>query len=92
MTPHEVLNKAAVRVGEGDRDYGHALRNFRNIAELWGVLLGVPVTRAQVAQCLAALKLARLIHDPGHADSWVDLAGYAALGPQMGGHANATDQ
>ncbi|MBC8158976.1 MAG: hypothetical protein H8E94_06565, partial [Alphaproteobacteria bacterium] len=36
------------------------------------------VTPAQVALCLIDLKMARLVHDPKHLDSIVDVAGYAA--------------
>ena len=34
----------------------------------------------QVYLCLNQLKVSRLIETPTHADSWVDIAGYAALG------------
>ena len=37
------------------------------------------MTPAQVALCLIDLKLARLVRDPTHLDSIVDVAGYAAL-------------
>ena len=37
----------------------------------------------QVALCMALLKAARLTHTPDHADSWADLAGYAALGSEL---------
>ena len=42
-------------------------------------VLGTKVTAAQVALCLCDLKLARLTVDPGHLDSLVDVAGYAAI-------------
>jgi hypothetical protein len=38
-----------------------------------------PLSAADVAILLALLKLARLSETPDHADSQVDLAGYAAL-------------
>jgi hypothetical protein len=37
------------------------------------------VTPSQVVLCLIDLKLARLGHDPAHADSILDVAGYAAV-------------
>lgn len=66
----------------GDRaeQYGDAQQSFENIADIWSVVVGAPVTTKQVALMLAGLKLARLAHDTGHRDSWVDLIGYAALG------------
>ena len=41
--------------------------------------LGVDISPAQVALCMIDVKLARLAHDPAHADSAIDVAGYAAL-------------
>lgn len=37
------------------------------------------ITPAQVALCLIDMKLARLAHAPGHLDSMIDIAGYAAV-------------
>jgi len=31
---------------------------------------------------MAAIKLARLVETPDHQDSWIDLAGYAAIGSE----------
>ena len=31
---------------------------------------------------MAAVKLARLVETPDHQDSWIDLAGYAAIGSE----------
>jgi hypothetical protein len=49
------------------------------LAKRWSLTLGRPVTPAQVAMCLIDLKLTRLAHDPGHQDSILDIAGYAAV-------------
>ena len=49
------------------------------VAARWSITLGRPVTPAQVVLCLIDLKLARLGHDPAHADSILDVAGYAAV-------------
>lgn len=80
-----VLRRATELVG-GERrtDYGPAEESFARIAALWTVLLhlDVPLDGAQVAICLAALKLWRCTTAPGQCDSWVDLAGYAGLGWQ----------
>lgn len=78
----ELLALAAEATGSDDRHGGPAA-GLTRIAELWSVLLGLPVGAAQVAQCMIALKLARLVHNPAHLDSWVDVAGYAACGAEV---------
>ena len=58
----------------------NALRDRKGIiAARWSMTLGVQITPAQVALCMIDVKLARLAHDPAHADSAIDVAGYAAL-------------
>lgn len=84
MTPEELLQKAAETVA-GDRqdDYGSPAESFGRIARLWSALLGIEVEPWQVAQLMAALKLSRLSTTHDHVDSYVDLAGYAALGASL---------
>ena len=55
------------------------------VAARWSITLGQPVTPAQVVLCLIDLKLARLGHDPAHADSILDVAGYAAVLQEVAG-------
>lgn len=80
----EVLTTADGLIN-GDRAaaYGDPGESSERLGKLWGALLGVEVTPAEVAMCLAALKLSRLAQSPDHFDSWVDLAGYAALGAEV---------
>jgi hypothetical protein len=81
-----ILDRAKELIN-GDRhdDYGSALDNHHRIARIWEVILGVDrITPSQVALCMAGLKMARLAFDPTKEDSWVDMAGYAALGGEMG--------
>lgn len=81
----EILDKAAKCVNIDRRqNYGPPESNFKRIAQIWNVILGAPVTSAQVAQCMIAVKLARLIETPDHEDSWIDIAGYAACGGEIG--------
>lgn len=84
MTPNELLEKAAATV-DGDRqeDYGSAEESFARIAKLWSALLGIEIAPWQVAQLMAAMKLSRLTTTHDHEDSYVDLAGYAALGASL---------
>jgi len=80
----EVLDAAAVCINQ-DRaaEYGSAQENFTRIALLWAVILGRPIALHEVALCMDAVKTARLIGNPKHADSWVDKAGYSGLGGEL---------
>lgn len=81
MKRRELLNIAADLI-DGDRakNYGDAKDNFVRIAKTWEVVLGHEVTPEQVALCMIGVKLARLANSSEHEDSWIDIAGYAALG------------
>ena len=79
MSGEAMLIEAARIVAERRAAYGHPAMSMAAIAARWSVTLGVPVTPATVALCLIDLKLARLAHDPAHADSITDIAGYAAV-------------
>lgn len=81
----ETVLTTAEQLINGDRakDYGDASENFQRIANLWAPILGVEVTATDVALCLTQLKVARLITSPAHKDSWVDAAGYIALGGEI---------
>ena len=81
MRREQILEKAEELVnGVRATHYGDAYLNHERIAKLWSVVLGVDITVAQVYLCLNQLKVSRLIETPDHEDSWVDIAGYAALG------------
>jgi hypothetical protein len=79
-----VLTQAADLINnDRDRDYGSADANHQRISRIWEVILGIPVSPAQVSLCMAGVKIARLSHDISKVDSWVDMAGYAALGAEL---------
>jgi hypothetical protein len=75
--------------GDRARDYGDAYENFSRIAAGWGVILesaaeDVSDLRPErVALMMCWLKMCRLMNGLSHEDSWVDLAGYAALGGEL---------
>lgn len=75
----DMLLDAARTIAERGRIYGDAAENMAKTAQLWSIVLGVPVTPAQVALCLIQLKVARLLVTPDHSDSALDIAGYAAV-------------
>ena len=75
----------ADRLINGDRQqaYGDASASFARIAGLWSAYLGVPVTPTDAAAMMALLKISRARGNPASADSWVDGAGYLALGGEI---------
>ncbi len=78
LVESSILQEAdAIINGPRQDAYGHPGLNFQRIALKWSVTLGIPVTREQVAICMIDLKTSRLINEPTHRDSWLDIAGYA---------------
>ena len=61
--------------GDRQKAYGHPSKNFQLTADLWSVILGVPVTPEQVALCMVQVKIARELHAPKR-DNLVDAIGY----------------
>ncbi len=66
--------------------YGDPNQHFAEIAKLWSVILRAKIKPQQVALCLDALKTARLMNNPAHSDSWLDKAGYSAIGAILKGN------
>ena len=84
VTRNDILDKAKAATADRESSYGSPRENFDNIAQLWNVILGKktlkePLSCADVAMMMVALKLARLMNEPDHEDSQVDICGYAAL-------------
>ena len=78
MNGSMMLRNAAGVIETRRQQYGSPEDLFDHIAKRWSLVLGTEVTPTQVALCMIDLKVARLVHDPAHRDSIVDLAGYAA--------------
>ncbi|PPG02741.1 hypothetical protein C5E06_09820 [Pseudoclavibacter sp. RFBI5] len=68
--------------GPRQATYGSATDSFTDIGRHWEIILGVPVSAAQVAQAMMVLKLVCLGQSLTHRDSWVDVAGYSGLGAE----------
>ena len=86
--PHrvEALREAA-RIISGDRNkqYGSPEDNFERTAKIWSVILGVPISNEDVARMMVGLKVARYASKSGfQGDTWVDIAGYAGCGYEVG--------
>ena len=95
LTRADILHAAEKCVcGQREQDYGTPEDNFKAIAELWSVYLdrisvgkygNMIVDEKDVAVMMALLKIARIARGGGKADSWIDLAGYAACGAECEG-------
>lgn len=94
LTRADILHAAEKCVcGQRETDYGTPEDNFKTIAELWEAYLNKACTRGvnvrveakDVAVMMALLKIARIAAGGGKADSWIDLAGYAACGAECEG-------
>lgn len=83
------LKHATDAVTKRHAHYGAPGDNFDAIARRWRAHLvnrfgaEIAIDASDVAVMMADVKLARLEHDPKHADSWIDLAGYAACGAEI---------
>ena len=75
-----VLDDAAHLISfDRESEYGSAHKNYQRIAALWSLLTGVEIDAPKAALMMAALKLDRAWQNSEHRDSYVDLAGYAAI-------------
>lgn len=63
--------------------HGQLEDTFGLLAGLWSAYLGVPVSATDTALMLGLLKIVRAKGNPGHADNFVDLAGYAACAGEL---------
>lgn len=85
MKRDEILDHAAGLIS-GDRaaDYGDAKENFENIGAGWKVIdkSDIPYS-VKVALKMDWLKTCRILNSPDHLDSWIDKAGYTALGGEI---------
>ena len=82
----EALRTAAsIITGDRDAQYGGPEENFERIAKVWSMILGTPITREDVAMCMIGLKVARYASKSGYQpDTWIDIAGYAGCGYEVG--------
>lgn len=87
MKGRDVCLVEAARIISGDRDiqYGKPEDNFLRIAKIWSVILGIEINQEDVAMMMVGLKVARYANKNGFQDdTWVDIAGYAACGYEVG--------
>jgi hypothetical protein len=78
MNGKRLLEQSISTIEERQKMYGSPKENFEHIAKRWSLLLGTTITPSQVGLMMLDLKIARLQKNPGHYDSLIDVAGYAA--------------
>lgn len=80
MKDNTILDEAKKVIwGDREKTYGKPEVNMERIAGFWSIIFGHPVTVEQACLGMAAVKMSRLVHNPDHRDSQVDLCGYTAL-------------
>lgn len=82
----EALREAASIIsGARDAQYGGPEENFDRIAKIWTIIVGTDITREDVAMMMVGLKVARYASKSGfQPDTWIDIAGYAGCGYEVG--------
>ncbi|MCD8354170.1 MAG: DUF6378 domain-containing protein [Clostridiales bacterium] len=84
MTREECLTKAKECVcGGRETDYGRPEDNFAVIARLWSTYLDCEIDNLDVANMMILQKMGRITSGTATADSYVDIAGYAACGCEI---------
>ena len=90
MNRKELLEAAEKLVnGPRAKDYGDAFENHDRIAEGWNIIVSAALrshgylTAAHVALMMDWVKTSRLLETIDHEDSWIDKAGYTALGAEF---------
>lgn len=84
MTANEILEAAAevMAMRADDYDSPGGERSMARIVGAFNALTGHDLTEAEGWHFMELLKLARSVKSPGHEDSHVDRAAYAALGAE----------
>lgn len=78
-----VLDDARDVVYDRPEQHGAPEDSFGRIADMWAAYLGVDVGPEDVANMMAALKIARNAEGVYHEDNYVDMAGYAENGARL---------
>jgi len=79
MNRTSILTAAHDAVAQRGENYGKPSENFERIATLWSAYTMHPYSVEDVGIMMMLLKISRLMENPRHEDSWVDIAGYSAI-------------
>ena len=83
QTAHTIIH------GDREKDYGAPIDSFRRLAEAFNLVLrphlkdGYELQPTDAVALMIAMKLSRLAGGDTKDDTYVDLAGYAALGAEV---------
>lgn len=82
MSPREEILQEALALicGARQREHGDPVETHQNIAAMFNAATGHNVDSYDVVIMHICTKLARIKTSPANRDSWVDIAGYAAIG------------
>lgn len=83
MNAVDVLRRTEQRLEGRGETHGSPENSFEIIAEFWSAYLDMVLQPQDVAAMMVLFKVARVRSFPDHLDSWMDAAGYAALGYQV---------
>ena len=86
MKRTRVLELAAEVISESRNNaYGEPEVNQQRIADFWNLYLKERevVSPSDACVMMILVKIARLMHDPTNIDTWIDIAGYAAIGCEV---------
>ena len=89
LTKRQDILRTAESLIHGDReqDYGRPIDSFRRVAAAFNLVLEgaghPPIDPVTAAKLMIALKLSRLAGGDNKDDTWIDLAGYSALGAEV---------
>ena len=82
MKKEELIQETARILKKRGEAYGNAFNVHQDIADMWTIILGYPVSPAHVAMMMIALKIVRNSNRVAD-DNWIDIAGYAAIGAEI---------
>jgi len=87
MIRNNLLDAAKAKINVDRADvYGDAKLNHKRIADGWNVIINSvdgDINEGHVVLMMDWLKTSRLLDSLDHEDSWIDKAGYTALGGEF---------
>ena len=84
--PLDILNAATSIIHERGQAYGGIEESFTHSASMASMRLGRQISPREVAIVMACVKMARLVANPTHLDSAIDLINYEAFAAALNEH------